>query len=586
MHMKQRNAVRRGSAARAVCAASPCPVAAAGRPGWPQGLAACLLLAAQLHPVAQAQSRSADKPPLFIPTPQAAPQVVPAAKPVRRVAVQRFEITGNTLLAPAELDAAVAPYTGERTLVELKQAAAVVQELYRRAGHGAVLAYLPPQAVEDGKVWIKVLEGRIAGVVVTGNSAFSAANIRRSLPQLAIGVTPQVRVLDAQVRLANENPAKQVALTLEPGQQQGEVDAHVLVTEQIPKRWALALDNTGTTATGVLRATLGLQQAALWDLDHQLALQMQMAPDKPEAVTVLSAGYRMPLYSQGLMVDAFAALSDVDGGTTGTAAGPLQFSGRGRMWSLRLSRMLQRRGELDQRLGLSLNERAYLNNCSIEGLPAGACGSAGESVIVRPLALDYGAQFGRPYGLSFNALLSHNLPWGGAHTSAADFDAVRPGAPKRYTTLRAGLAGELPMHAWALRGRFDAQLSGQALVAGERFSATGMNAVRGYDEREVIGDQGAVLSLELVGPDLARRWSERFSSARLLAFVDAGQVSNHLGTPCIDTASRCSLTALGAGARVGVAGVQLRVDVAHALSRGGRTERGDNRLHFLASYGF
>lgn len=519
-------------------------------------------------------------------TPARAQSDAAAAAPTRRVPVEQFEIVGNSLLDPAELQATVAPFKGQRSLDELKQAAAAVQALYREHGYGAVVAYLPAQDIQGGRVRISVLEGRLAQIVVSGNQRFSEANVRRSLPGLQTGVTPQVRELDAQIRLANENPARKIALTLEPGAAPGQVDAQVLVTEQSPRRWTLGLDNTGNTRTGRWRASVAYQDVALWDLDHQWSLQYQMAPDKPSAVTVLGLGYRMPLYRPGLMLDGFAGYSDVDGGVTGTAAGPLQFSGRGRLWSLRVTDLLQRRGELDQRVALSLNERTYLNDCGIAGLPAGVCGPAGASVTVRPLALEYSLQRDRAGSLGFSSVLSHNFGWGGARASQADFDAARPGAPQRYTTLRLDAAVALPLRAWQWQTRLGGQWSAQALVPGEQFGLAGMNAVRGYEERELIGDRAAFVALELYGPPWQPDWLGSAGGLRPLVFADAGRVWNRLDTPCLDTRSVCSLASVGLGGRFSVAGVQLRLDLAHALRPASRTARGDNRVHVLASYGF
>ena len=173
-----------------------------------------------------------------------------------RVQVDEFVVTGNTLLPAATVAAAVAPFKGERTLDELQQAARAVQALYRDAGYGAVVAYLPPQSGPAGRVTIAVLEGHLALVVVSGNQQFSEANIRRSLPGLVEGRTPQVRRIDTEIQLANENPAKQLALSLEAGQRPGEVEARVLVSEQPAHRWSVLLDNTGNANTGRLRAGL------------------------------------------------------------------------------------------------------------------------------------------------------------------------------------------------------------------------------------------------------------------------------------------------------------------------------------------
>jgi len=313
----------------------------------------------------------------------ALPSLAQTAAP--RVLVKEFAVTGNTLLPQSSLDAVLRPFKGERTLEELKQAALAVQELYRQAGYGAVIAYVPEQTDGAGTATIAVLERRITRIDVGGNKQFSEANILRSLPLLAKGQTPQVQRIDAQIQLANENPAKQVAVSLEAGQRQGEVDAHITVTEQNAQRWTLALDNTGNASTGRLRANVGFQHGALWDLDHQLSLQFQFAPEKLSSVAVFSASYRVPFYAQGMTLDAYAAHSNVDGGSTGTAAGPLQFSGKGQIYGLRLSKYLPRMGEVDHRVILGLDQRAYINDCSIAGLPAGACGTAGESITVHPL---------------------------------------------------------------------------------------------------------------------------------------------------------------------------------------------------------
>ena len=211
-----------------------------------------------------------------------------------RVLVNEFIVTGNTLLPQEALDAALARFKGERTLAELQRAAGVVQALYRDAGYGGVVAYVPPQQGAPGQATIAVLEGRISRVYIAGNTQFSDANIRRAVPQLREGETPQVRRIDAQIQFANENPSRQISLALEPGPKQGDIEARVTVNELPTSRWSLSLDNTGNESTGYLRGTIGYQNTDLWGLDHQLLTQVQFAPDQISAVAVVSAGYRIP----------------------------------------------------------------------------------------------------------------------------------------------------------------------------------------------------------------------------------------------------------------------------------------------------
>ena len=504
-----------------------------------------------------------------------------------RVRVEQFVVTGNTLLAPDALDAALARFKGDRTLAELEQAALVVQSLYRDAGYGGVVAYVPPQTSAPGRATIVVLEGRVSRVYITGNRQFSDANIRRAVPQLREGETPQVRRIDAQIQLANENPARQISLTLEPGPQQGDIEARVTVNELPVSRWSLALDNTGNESTGRLRASIGYQNAALWGLDHQLSLQVQLAPDELRAVAVVSAGYRIPFYAAGMTLDVFGAYSDVNGGTAATPAGPLQFSGKGKVLGLRLTRPFRRIGDIDHRLSVGLDRRVYLNDCSILGLPPGACGPAGASVAVHPVSLDYQwqSQGERPFG--FNVGYSHNLDIGGSYAHPSDYEAVRPGARLRYDLVRFGGYAALPMRgSWQLQARASGQWTDDPLVPGEQFGIAGANAVRGYEEREIAGDSGAVASVELVTPNLLAARNDPTTALRLLGFADVGDVSNRLDTPCRVGQSNCRLASVGIGTRLGWRSLQLKLDVAHALSNAIRTGRGDTRVHFQAIYGF
>jgi hemolysin activation/secretion protein len=503
------------------------------------------------------------------------------------VPITELVVTGNTLLEPEVLNATLARFKGELTMDQLKAAALAVQALYRDAGYGAVIAYVPEQSGAPGQATIAVLEGRISRVEVIGNSQFTADNVLRSMPALTVGSTPHVRRLDTQVRLANENPAKRIALTLEPGKQAGEVDARVLVAEQSPSLWTVAIDNTGNDATGKLRAYLRYQQAALWDLDHVLSLQAGTSPTEPSNAFSFGGNYRIPLYEHGMTLDLFAAYSDADGGNTVTTAGSLRFNGSGEVLGALLTKHLQRWGEFDQQLGFGLDYRHYLNNCEIAGLPAGACGSAGESVTVNPLSIAYTAQKAGKNPAAFSVGLSHNLGLFGPDGGAENFEAVRRGAEQYYTLLRfAGYATLSLPGQWQLQGRLSGQLTPDALIPGEQFGVAGATVVRGYIEREVIGDRGVAGSAELFAP----AWLEHFGTPQAmlqgLAFVDAGRVWNHLDTPCVGVSSNCTLASVGLGLRAALQGLQLRVDVGYALKDGNSTASGDVRTNFLVTYAF
>lgn len=517
----------------------------------------------------------------------ASPDATIGAPTERRVQVRDFLLSGATLIDPARLQAVLAPFKGPRTLAELRQAALAVQAAYVEAGYGAVVAYLPSQAVEDGSIGITVLEGKVGQVVVEGAKRKTAAQIRAALPTLREGETPQVRRIDGELQMANENPGRTVGVLLGPGRQPGEVQATVKVQEAPAQRWQLSADNSGNDRTGRYRVALGWQHADLSGHDDVLTLQVQTSPTASDAVAVLSGGYRLPFPGWLSALDLFAAYNDVDGGTSATAAGDLSFSGRGRIVGARWNLYLPRLAEFDQRLVFGLEQRAYLNQCAISGLPAGACGPAGESVTVQPFTLEWATQRGGQTAGGFNVALSHNLGLGGRHGEAANFEAVRTGAKRRYTVFRAGATLSLPvLEDWSLAGRVNGQFTGDALVPGEQFGIGGSATVRGYEEREITGDSGLTASIELVTP----RWDGSFGSQkidlRLLAFADAGSVRNENAAACTGNRSRCNLAAFGLGARLTLGPVQTRLSVANALEDGATTVRGDWRTHLSLSASF
>ena len=502
------------------------------------------------------------------------------------VRVSGFQVTGNTLIDRARVDAVLMPLLGQRTLEDLHRAAAAVQALFEAEGYGAVVAYLPPQAGQDGLITIAVVEGKVSSIDVQGASVFSADNVKASLPALQLGRTPRLRDIDAELRIANENPSKQVQVLIKPGKRSGEADVELQVKELPLNRFSVGLDNTGNERTGDYRATLGWQNGNLTGHDDVLGAQLQLSPTEPQQVRVLSAGYRWPLYARHLVIDTFAAYSDIDGGSSATLAGDLRFVGRGRVFGARVGWYLPRWGEFDRRVAFGLDRRSYLNRCDIDGLPFGACGPAGESVTVSPLSLEYSLQSAGAMPASLSVALLHNLRLGGSHTSPASFEAARPGAKPAFTALRFGTSLTWPIdEQWLLRGRLSGQWTPDALVSGEQFGLGGAQSLRGYEERELVGDMGLVASVELTGPGLLDP-SGGLGALRPLAFMDAGLARNQGDAPCVDARSQCSAASAGIGLRYAIGSLQARLDLAYALKTAARTQRGDARAHVAVQVGF
>jgi hemolysin activation/secretion protein len=505
----------------------------------------------------------------------------------RRVEVRRFQVEGSTLIPRARIDAALAPLAGQRTLAELRAAAETVQRLYAEAGWGGVAAYLPPQALQDGTLTIAVVEGKLAAVSVGGaRDAAAEAAVRAAVPALEIGRTPRVREIDRQLQLANENPARRIQLLLKPGEQPGEIAAELTLRQRAASQFTLGADDTGSERTGRYRVGLAWQHADLTGAGDVASLQYQTAPGRTDGVAVLSAAYQRTRPAQLLAWQAYALYSDIEAGATATAAGPLRISGRGRIGGLRGQWLLPRWGEADPRLGAALEHRTYLNRCEVQGLP-GACTGIDTEVVAVPLTLELALRLPGRWPASLSLAWVNNTGWGGARASAASYAALRSGADRRFAAWRlAGAWGTAGGTGWQAQARLNLQWTADALIGGEQFGLGGAASVRGYEERELVGDRGAVVALDVLSPPWLERATAEAPALRGLLFADAGTVANRLDTPCRASFTRCSIAGAGAGVVFEAGGWSARLALARALRTGPLTPRGDTRTHAAASTTF
>lgn len=492
-----------------------------------------------------------------------------------------YKVEGNTLLEQRQIDRLLKPYTGKaRDFGDVQKALQALERAYARAGYGALRVYLPEQQIADGIVRFKVVEGRIRRVLVPETRYFNEANLRRSVPAVKEGASPNAARISDNLRLANENPAKQTSVLLRAGAEPGDIDATIEVTERRPWRPFFTLDNTGSPTTGDWRAGVGLQHANLFNRDQIFTAQYITSPDSVDRVTIVSAGYHVPLYRLGDSVDFVAGYSDVDAGTSITAAGPLTFSGSGAVAGARYNWFLRRRGEYEHKIVFGLDYRYYDNVCSLAAFGGADCPVGTSTVAVLPVSLTYAGAWGRPGSqLNFYGGVHQNIP-GIGHGDDADFEQARPGAKAAYTLLRAGVsyARALPRDL-QVRLAMTAQYTEGALIPGEQFGLGGASSVRGFLEREISKDRGFSTQLELYSPDVAARLKLPGTSLRALAFFDYGQAE--LIDPQPLDIAREAISSAGLGVRLAIGrNFSLRGDVGWVLDAGGTQGEGDARGHF------
>lgn len=518
-----------------------------------------------------------------------------------RFDITRFAVEGNSLLPQSKVDEAVAPFRGAgRVYGDIQQALEALENAYRSAGYTAVQVSVPEQELTAGVVRLQVIETVVGKVVVSDNRHFSEQNIRASIPQLVEGSAPNLRRISESVQLANDNPAKQVNVTLTASETTNQIDAAIAVKDERPLRVMLNVDNSGSGDTGHWRTGVALQHSNLFDRDHVATVAYTTSPDSPSGakVDLYSLGYRVPLYGMGDSLDLIYGKSNVSSGQTLALNSTLNITGRGEIYALRWNHYFARSGEWSSKLVFGADYKKVDSSCNINGgLLNGASLNTCLPYSTLPLSVSYSAQQqGVGQLLDYNLGIARNLATGQARRNdtlqVTDRYSLFTGSRQsmdNFVVIRGGASWlKVFKDDWQLRLAGVLQVSSQALPAVEQFGLAGASAVRGFTERAVAADSGVIINNELYTPDLLAKREMR-GNLRLLGFVDAGRGANNNVTAASTLSSTVTLASVGAGLRYTLGrDISLRLDVARVLLNGksATEQRGDLNAHLSATLGF
>jgi len=491
------------------------------------------------------------------------------ASPAPRFDIVRFDIQGNALLPAAEIERLVAPFTGEqRDFGDVQRALEALEQAYRERGYGVVQVILPEQDITKGVVQFRIIQPVVRNVAIEGNSHYSRENIRRSLPTIREGETPNSKDIARNLQVTAEHPTKQTSVLLRSAGRDDQLDVNVKVTDEKPWRAFVTLDNTGTADTGYWRLGIGYQHSNLFDRDHTLTAQYITSPTHASKVSIYGLGYRIPFYAQNGSLDLVAGYSDVN---SGTVQGLFNVAGSGTIFGARWNYYLPRWRDVEQKVSFGFDYRAFKNEVVVSGV------GLVPDISIHPVSVTYsGTLRAAAAETSFFAALSTNIP-GGNDGRSADFERSRAGATENYTILRVGANQVRALqNDWQLRGVANAQYTSDSLVSGEQFGIGGLDSVRGYLAREFSNDRGFSVNLEIYTPDWGARLVNADTRMRFLAFYDYGSLGRNNALP--GELQNETLASTGIGVRVGYKkNVTLRADLAQILQAAGTRQTDQQR---------
>lgn len=502
-----------------------------------------------------------------------------------RFDVLEYVVEGNSVLGVTAIEAAVLPHMGpQRSMADVEAARAALEKAYQGAGYLTVFVDVPEQRVDSGVVTLRVLEGRVERLMVSGSRYFSQGYIRSRVAELAEGQVPNFNVAQAQLGEVNRTDERRVQPLLRPGRTPGTVEIELKVTDELPLEATVELNNRHAADTTPWRLQGTLRYANLWQRDHALAVTAITAPAEPKESKVLSMTYTVPLPAQRTLVGYLVA-SD----STLEPLGAATVFGKGITAGLRWVHPLAvapSQGSHSVTLGADYkNLRERIESAGVDALstplrylPFMAAYSGLWQEGAEQTQLNLTGSFG------LRRLLQRDVACPGNIGPVDQFACKRQGADGGFSTLRLDWRHNRPAP-WiggALLLRLGGQVASQPVPSSEQFTAGGAETVRGYLEGEGSGDHGLLGSLEwrsgnLMGAPEAGE-SPLLNNLNVIGFVDVARLYTLL--PSAGQAARTPLAGTGLGLRAQAwRRWNAELDLAWPLKATSRSPDRDVRVH-------
>lgn len=476
-------------------------------------------------------------PPFVLPAPPPPqPREMPGAGV--RFVLRAIRIVGNTAIPTAALEQAVAPYLGRAVATpDLEEIRLRLTRLYIERGYINSGAVIPDQRVVEGIVTIRIVEGALTTIEVSGLDRLRTEYVAGRL-RLAGGPPLNASELQDAVQILLQDPLiSRVNAALGPGLRPGESRLDVRVQEQPLLGATLGIADDRAPSIGgtegqiqlTLRDATGFGDLSVFRFDKTAGLQeYDLAVEVPLSVY----GTRLRLAAQRTGADQVEPPFNA-----------IDVASNDRTYELGLLQPVYRTPSQLLEFGATLAYRestTYLLGEPFSFAPGVQDGVS--KVAVLRLSQSW-TDRGPDTVLAARSILSIGFDGFGATINPRPLPDSRS-----FSWLgQVQYARRLAEDGTQLILRADAQLAANPLLPLEQFAIGGINTVRGYREDELVRDNGLDASIEfrvpVLRPELPGREDLDLGPIQLAAFADYGR-SWYTGQP---TPSPRALASIGAG---------------------------------------
>ena len=499
----------------------------------------------------------------------------PASAPTARFDIHEYRVLGNTVLSNRDIESVLYPLLGDhKSIDDVQVARTVLEKTYHDHGFATVFVDIPEQDVKDQIVRLKVTEGRLNSVRITGARYFSEGKILAALPAAVPGQVPNLTELQRQLTAINvESADRAVVPVLKAGPTPGTLDLALNVNDHLPVHGSLEINNQNTPDTRVLRLIGSLSYNNLFQTFDSVSAQYQVSPQEVSQVNVLALNYAWGTPLAGFHPSVYFINSNSNVPTVGT----IGVLGAGQIFGARFAFPMTDAAVPTQTVTLGIDYKHFRETIGLDGAPA----------VITPisylnLSLGYTGFYSSDWWQGSLGTTANFGPRGIPNNPQTFADKRYRGRPNYfYLKIDSSWTAHLPK-GFQLLLRANGQFAPEPLITNEDYTITGADGVRGYLEAEVLADTGYKGTVQFQSP--FARWGTR-QLGDLFMFFDAGRTD--FVNPLPGEPQTTELRSWGAGLDVlpgqSVNGVLTWAD---PLSDGPNTHRGDWRVLFVIRSSF
>ncbi|MEG4272215.1 MULTISPECIES: ShlB/FhaC/HecB family hemolysin secretion/activation protein [unclassified Microcoleus] len=457
------------------------------------------------------------------PSPLQPTQPTPVESEIRQgipgtIRVAGFEFEGNTAFSDRELAEVTQQFAGrEITFAELIAAEAAVTQKYVAAGYinsGAVIPANQTFPREGGVVKIRIVEGGLDEIEITGNRRLNSNYVRSRLERATRRPLNRSRLLEALQMLQLDPLIGNISAELQAGSRPENSRLEVRVKEADSFSAEVFADNNRSPSVGSFRRGVRINQANLLGLGDGLEVSYANTDGSNE----FNGSYTVPVNARNGTI-GFAASA----ASTNIIEEPFdraQIEGKSRTYELTYRQPIVEKPDRTLALGLSFSRQESDTFLSGErfALSAGA-NDRGETRVsaVRFFQEYVQRSSNQVFAARSQFSLGTNLFGATANDSGPDSSFLAWRGQAQYVRL---LAPET-----LLIVRSDIQLADRPLLSLEQIGIGGVQSVRGYRQDLLLTDSGAIASAEVRIP--VWRVPQVEGLLQVAPFIDFGVGWNH-----------------------------------------------------------